>query len=454
MRQDSSRAAFLLLFAFLFLPYSYFNHSDGWNQLSRLAALHAVTIQGTIVIDDYHRLTGDKAFIDGHYYSEKAPTITVLAVPAFALTVLGQRIAGIDPDSAGAWVASQWISTAGSVGVIVALGGVAFFALLRPRLGDMTALMATAAVWLGTFVFPYATSLFSHAGTAGLLAIALWGVLGTPSSTRGDYLGGLAAGLAVGAEYPAVIVTGCLGLYLLTQDRVRAMRFGIGCLPGLALIAMNNFFITGSVTQLAYGSNANFPTEGVSHGYGHGLPRPDVGAALLVGQYRGLLFWNPVLLMAIPGLVALARADRRAALLVAGTFGLCLLQVMSFYNWHGGFAVGPRYLMTTIPALGLATAFGIARYPRIGASLAVVSCALMVIVTAVGIGPPEDLMTPLGDYYLFRVRHSVFAGNLGTLIGLPAFASFALLALLMSVLGWALVRRLGRSGASSATRPS
>ena len=69
-RARNSRV-YLLVFALLFVPYAYFDHSDGWNQISRLAALHAVVVEHTIVIDDYQVFTGDKAFINGHYYSEK-----------------------------------------------------------------------------------------------------------------------------------------------------------------------------------------------------------------------------------------------------------------------------------------------------------------------------------------------------------------------------------------------
>ena len=45
-------APYGLLFILLLLPYVYFNHSDGWNQTSRLAELHAVVLR-----DRHSRLT-------------------------------------------------------------------------------------------------------------------------------------------------------------------------------------------------------------------------------------------------------------------------------------------------------------------------------------------------------------------------------------------------------------
>src|SRR5687768_17688327 len=96
-------SAAALLFFCLFLPFAYFNHSDGWNQGARLSELHAIVLKGTLSIDAYHELTGDKALINGHYYSEKAPAVVVMALPAFSLTVLTQKLMGIDPDSTAGW---------------------------------------------------------------------------------------------------------------------------------------------------------------------------------------------------------------------------------------------------------------------------------------------------------------------------------------------------------------
>ena len=61
------RTSTALLFFALLLPYSYFNHSEGWNQGVRLAELHAIVLKGTLRIDDYLSYTGDRALIDGHY---------------------------------------------------------------------------------------------------------------------------------------------------------------------------------------------------------------------------------------------------------------------------------------------------------------------------------------------------------------------------------------------------
>jgi hypothetical protein len=421
-KASSNTSQHALVFVSLFLPFTYFNHNDGWNQGARLAELHSLVLHRSLNIDRYHELTGDKALINGHYYSEKAPAIVLMALPAFALTVVGQTALGVDPDSERGWRVSEWIATAGSVGVVAAMGGVAFFALLKRKLNATAALIATFGLFLGSLTFPYATSLFAHAGTIGLLSLALWGVLETASARR-DYFAGICAGLAVASEYPAIISCATIALYLAWTAPQRALRFAVALLPAVVLILANNFLITGSPLRASYGSNPAFPAITAAHLFGFGLPDGRVIGQLLWGEYRGLFFWSPVLLMALPGLVVLTASDRPlAAMIVAGS-SLTLLQVASFYSWFGGNAVGPRYLAPALPFLGLSAAFGIRRFPKTGALLALVSVLLMGMVAAIAIDPPQDVMTPFESFYLARVIDNRFADSLGTLLGWPPLAS-------------------------------
>jgi hypothetical protein len=420
-----------LVFLSLFVPFAYFNHSDGWNQAARLAALHAIVLQGTLQIDKYHEVTGDKAVIDGHYYSEKAPAIVALALPAFAITAWLQRLAGVDPDSPSGWRVSQWIATAGSVGLLAALGGAFFFLLLLGPLGAPAALLGTYAVFLGTIAFPYATALFAHSGTIGLLSIALWAVLDRPSPRR-DYLAGVCAGLAVASEYPAIIPATALGLYV-ARDPERALRYGLALAPAAVLILTNNYLISGSLFRVSYGANPAFPRITAGNSFGFSLPDVTAMRYLLWGEYRGLLFWSPVLLMAVPGLVQWYRRDRGVAAMILIVFVFMLLQVASFYSWFGGNAVGPRYLSAAIPFLGLAAAYGIKRFPVAGAMLTMLSVTAMGMVTAIAIDPPEDVATPLRLFYFVRFGDDRFADNLGTLLGLPLQASLAVPAMVIAI---------------------
>jgi hypothetical protein len=429
----------LVLFLALFIPYTYFNHSDGWNQGVRLAELHAIVLKGTLRIDDYISYTGDRALIDGHYYSEKAPAMALIALPSFAATVAVQKMMGLDPDAAPSTRWSEWIATALSVGLLAAIGGVAFYAMVERKFGALTAVIGTFGVFLGTITWPYATALFAHAGTIGLMSIALWGALGPPSARR-DVVAGLAAGLAVASEYPAILPGAAIGLFLAAKDLKRMFRFGLATLPAAALILVNNYAISGSPFKLSYGSNPLFPELTATSSYGFSLPDPAALRAVLWGEYRGLLFWCPVLLMAIPGFVQLFRRDRAIAIMIATGCVLVLLQTAAFYTWFGGNAIGPRYLAPALPMMGLAAAYGINRFPEMGLILMVASIALMGMVTAIAIDPPGDVLTPLQSFYLVRIDQHRWAQNLGTLIGLPLWLSLVVPLVFPAAAAWVLLK--------------
>ena len=429
------RTRYALIFLALFVPFAYFNHNDGWNQGVRIAELHAIVVKGTLRIDDYLAYTGDRALIDGHYYSEKAPAMVFFALPSFALTVAVQKLFGVDPDSPPAGRVSQWIATAASVGLLAALGGLAFFALLRTRVDTFTAVVATFGIFLGSITWPYAASLFAHAGTIGLIAIALWGALG-PASPRRDVLAGLAAGFAVASEYPAIFPGAVIGLYLGMLDLRRMWRYGLATLPAAALILANNYAISGSAFKLSYGLNPLFPELAATTSYGFSMPEAGTIRALLVGEYRGLFFWSPVMLMSVPGFYYMFRKDRRVAIMTMIACVLIVLQAAAFYTWFGGNAIGPRYLAPVIPFLGFAVAYGIQRWPEPGMVLGLISIVLMLGVTAIAIDPPGDVLTPLQSFYLIRFREHRFADNLGTLVGAPLWISLVVPVVFPVIAAW------------------
>jgi hypothetical protein len=232
-----------------------------------------------------------------------------------------------------------------------------------------------------------------------------------------------------------------LGLYLAYDRPARALRFGLALAPAALLIFANNYAISGSPFQVSYGSNPAFPRITAGNAFGFTLPDPGAARQLLWGEYRSLGFWCPVLLMAVPGLIVLARTQPPVAAMIVLVFALVMVQVSSFYSWFGGHAVGPRYLAPAVPFLGLAAAYGIKRFPIPGIALAVVSIVLMGIVTAVAIDPPEDVLTPLRSFYLVRVQDGRFADNLGTLAGLSLPASLIVIdAAVLAPAAWLLLK--------------
>ena len=83
----------------LFLSYAYFYPAGGWNQNSRFALIRAILERHTLRIDAYQLHTGDRAFWRGHYYTDKAPGASLLALAPVQAARLVSRAAGVDPAS-------------------------------------------------------------------------------------------------------------------------------------------------------------------------------------------------------------------------------------------------------------------------------------------------------------------------------------------------------------------
>ena len=76
-----------LLFALVWLSCTWFG---SWafnpNSATRLLAATAIVEHGNARIDDFADMTMDKALFDGHFYMDKAPGMTLMALPWVALT--------------------------------------------------------------------------------------------------------------------------------------------------------------------------------------------------------------------------------------------------------------------------------------------------------------------------------------------------------------------------------
>ena len=78
----------------LLFTYAYFVGEPAWNQNSRLALTRALVEQHTTIIDRHHYTTGDKSLRDGHFYCDKAPGASWVAVVPYAAFHLLRRASG------------------------------------------------------------------------------------------------------------------------------------------------------------------------------------------------------------------------------------------------------------------------------------------------------------------------------------------------------------------------
>jgi hypothetical protein len=486
---SSIRIRALLIAAVVFISYAYFYQGGGWNQNSRFDLVRAIVEQGTLRIDAYHQNTDDKAFANGHYYSDKAPGLALLAVPIAKATRPLLRAAGVNPVSARGLVATSYLVTVFGVALPMA-GACAVLFLIALWLGSDVGAAAFGALALGmaTPMWAYATLFWGHALAGACLvfgfALALR-LRQNPSHARDVLLGlgvGLTAGWATVTEYPAApaaIIIAVLALGMVWREGwPRRWRTSVGIAVGasacIAVLLVYQLHVFGSAFQPSYSYYPAGAFPWMKQGYmGLTYPRIDVALKLLFGCRRGLLFVAPVALAAPFGLRSLWKrpTGRAAAPAAAAIAAYYFLFNASFSAWAAGWSYGPRYMAAGLPLLfiGLAPAWSAARpfWRSVLALAATGGGALGLMAVSTTAQPPDQFRCPL--FQLFwpsfwagklslnqqsmltlsedPTGHAHGAFNLGELAGLHGLASLIpLLAVWGMAAGlWVWIDRAGRS---------
>jgi hypothetical protein len=157
----------------LSISYAYFYQAGGWNQNSRFALVRAITERNALEIDAYHESTGDRAVWGGHYYSDKAPGVSLLAlIPVEAVRALNV-LGGIDPESDTAIARTSYAATVVGSGLFTVAAALCVLWLsLSWGYSRSAALFAATAYGLASPAWAYATLFMGHGLCAGCLMIA------------------------------------------------------------------------------------------------------------------------------------------------------------------------------------------------------------------------------------------------------------------------------------------
>lgn len=425
-------ALFCAYFSGFFPPFS------SPNELSRFQTVVAFVESGTFAIDAELRALGDhedKAESGGRLYSNKAPGLALAAIPVYR----GLRLFLPRPESptSGVFVLLRLLTV--SLVCVVALAR--FSRRLRGRREwESIAPLVTFAVAFGTPLLFYARSFFSHAWCASLLFLA-WDLLSgsrdRAPSPWARALAGLLAGWAAISEYTVAPVAFALGVRTLLPARgdrgVRALLpFAAGAAIPLTLLLLYQKVCFGSPFVLssareAYPAYSELARQGF---FGFGPPSVRVALQYLLHPARGIFVLSPFFLWAGVGAGRWWRSRReRPEAAVALSAALVSFVLMTGYaNWHGGWALGSRYLLPLLFFVAAALPFALETPLSRGlfAAAAVFSAAAHLLATASWPHFPLDFGFPPVHASAWFLAHGWVAPNLGIEAGLSPTASLAL----------------------------
>ena len=418
-------AHWCLLFLVLATTIDTYNNA---NPHSRYALLMSIAEDHRLTIDAYWSTTCDWSRTpDGHYYSNKAPGPTLLALPLYlpldALVVANTNDRKMRD--------ARRMEARESLLDLLSLALQAIpFALLVMVSAEMLAArgVSRAAIELGAIamLFGNTASMFMNTyfghGVAAVLTLGI--ALALPK--RRYALVGLLFGLDVLSDYgtalflPILLVLACMTAGTGWKAKFRSvLRLALGGLAPLLVFGVYHALCFGGPLTLPNKfMNPVFVEKGGRALWGviDFLPNSKAAYELLFGLHRGLLVTQPwvLLLVALLLLVAWRKrwwADKHRAVeartvvpLALGGLFVLLLMNASFGGWHGGVSPGPRYLSAILPVLGLALGLCYDAFPRpLRAALWFSVLPGLVIYAIVGAGDPA--VWP--DHYIWRRCHDV-----------------------------------------------
>lgn len=333
-----------------------------WNDESRMATIQALVESHTFIIDHTEFVsTGDKVFIDGHFYSDKPPLPAMLGAPVyFPLYHLGLKLHGGNS-------LSYYFITLLTVSLCWLLGTLAFFQSLKfTGLDEERRLLAGVALSLGTINFSWSTTFNNHEIAGSFLAIGFCFLLKAKHENFGNRnlaFAGTFLSLAGAADIPTGIFFAVFLVYVLRDPSLRrrvlfyVLPLVVTVLPTLAI----NYSIHHSIMPLQiYRSYFEYPgspwigSDQLSGVVANDLTFSANYAFLTLFGPKGFLIYNPLLFIASWGLV---RAIRQRGgffwegICIAGGSTILLLYYWLTTNNFAGWSYSIRWFVPLLPLL-------------------------------------------------------------------------------------------------------
>ncbi|HTJ43833.1 MAG TPA: hypothetical protein VL463_17120 [Kofleriaceae bacterium] len=350
------RAIWGLLCVVYLWSFPYFPGIHSANETPRVYLVKAIADHGRFSIEDQVRpddITGDMSPAGGHTYSNKAPGSSMLAVPPYWIV---SKIFGEPSFATTLWICRVWTGVIPTLLFLILLWR--FLARWAPR--ESTRRLVIVAYALGSMAMTYSILFIAHQlsavciGTAWIVCV--W-VIDDGWDPRWMIAAGAAAGAAPLVDYQAALAGVPIAIYVVVRgwrDRPRLLRavgFAVaGAAVPIAILLGYHWACFGSPLRTGYDASKSYEAL---HSQGF-LGLSQFRIAAFVGSFfapdNGLFVLSPWVVATIPGLVLLWKRGERRHVWVAGS--ICILYVWfvsSLAMWHGGWAMGPRYITAVLP---------------------------------------------------------------------------------------------------------
>lgn len=340
------RSKFFLTVFFLFnlLLSSYY--IDVWhnsNTTSRVLPVLSVVRDGTLQIDKYSDKTIDKSFVNGHYYSDKAPFPSFLVIPFYSVYYYlfnNQNDLSFESIAKPVYIIGGILCGSIPFAIIILI---TFLYVHEEHTNYSVAMLSMLPIY-GSFIFIFSGTFFSHVFSGALLLLAYVFL----KYRKKYFLAGVFSGLGFVSELPIglIVFIWTIQIYLNEKSFRNTWNFILGTLPSLLLLLFYNYKLTGNPTDILYNHIpvVDFPSENFL-----GFRYPSISALwkLIFSWYRGILFYMPILILIIVQFFRFYQFHLKGLLknylfIIVIAY---LLLISSHEIWDGGWSYGPRHLI-------------------------------------------------------------------------------------------------------------
>lgn len=211
----------------------------------------------------------------------------------------------------------------------------------------------------------YASFLFTYAGTyTGHLLSGIFALVAFIFIKKKKYfISGLLVGFALATEFPVGILFPVWAalIYLNEKKISKTLAFAAGIIPGLLIVLWYNYHLTGSFIKTPYSYEAAQHIKQDTGDIGFYFPKLSALWGLVFSTYRGVFYYTPVLILMLWYLFKngyekmLHSLKNKTEFLTTlsknylfFTITVYLLLYSAYYQWTGGWAFGPRYLIPVV----------------------------------------------------------------------------------------------------------
>jgi len=391
---------------------TFFINWYGWNEESNFVLTRALVEENRFEIDSFANLTGDRSFINSHYYSDKPPGLAILAsFPYFFFKFFDNNfkpkgfiaenygnVTIITEVDRGPFIfTSMFLLTLVSASTFTGLTTLLVFYSVK-RIVKKHALFLSLSYFFATLAFHYAFHFMTHATATFFLFFSFF-LIYFSKKLKNVLLAGIFLGISLLFENLIAVLLPLFLIYsFLKLKKSYWSYFLIGLSIGTLPFFLYHFLITHKIFYLV----SSFPDRQIfKHAYelkqSFDLirnfhlekPFPDLMVALriLFYPYRGLFFHSPFLLFSIPGLILMFKKQRKEALLVLFSLLALILTISMRRTWWGGYCFGERYLLPLIPFLFLPISHWVKKF---GIKYLIPLFALSFFINLVGLQQAEE----------------------------------------------------------------